>query len=218
MEDLAKKVINKLSNEEKEDLLFIILYGSSVEREGRDYDLIIVFGDQHGVRGEINDDVDVRYSVSEKKLRQIVQTSINMYSILTEEDAHKVIYGEKAFTKFKESFLDSFKPSFKDYKRLMLRKGKLETLIKGLKEREGERATIWAFHSIRSLLQLIYLKKKNKVTRDMERLVIVVKKSDRGFLKTLKDKFENKEALSVAERVSTAWLMAKLIFKKIENL
>ncbi|MBD3311914.1 hypothetical protein GF352_00420 [archaeon] len=210
MKELAEKVIEKLSGDEKEDLLFMLLYGSSVKGRGRDYDLILVFKKHHDVRGEF-DELDVRYSITKDKLKQIIQTSISMYSVLNDEDAHKVIHGEQSFKKFKKEFIDEFKPSFKTYKRFMLRKNKRETLINGLKERKGERATIWAFHSIRSLLQLIYLKKKNRVTRDMKELIRLVEKKDSKLIKELFKKFKKRKGLDKDEKDLLIKLTKKLI-------
>lgn len=207
---LAEKVIKRLSDDEKKDLLFIILYGSSVKGRGRDNDLIMVFKEQHDVRGEF-DELDVRYSITKNKLKQVVQTSISMYSVLSDEDAHKVIHGEQSFKRFKEEFLDDFEPSFKTYKRFMLRKNKREILIKGLEERRGERATIWAFHSIRSLLQLIYLKKQGRVTRDMKELIKVVEKEDSELLKGLLKKFKKRRGLKKGEKELLINLTKKLI-------
>lgn len=220
---------NKLTNELLKDfektelqkeLIAIILYGSRAtgfSTEESDYDLIIIFKNPM-IRPHLQNfknryskaGVDIVYWISQEELILKLNSSISLYNTLINDSQHIILYKTKTYDRIKK-LLKTIRPTKKLYKEYI--KKKKTFLIKSLTEREGTDATKWAYHTIRSLLQLIVLMEKNAYSGDIKLLLKHCKKitqENKRLIELIIRKNENKAGISEKEKQEVIILIETL--------
>lgn len=207
------------------NLAFVLLYGSRVEGhcvEGSDYDLIVVLKEKKELDEKFIEEmkkrkIDIVYWIDIDSLKDKIRRSISMYSVLKNK-THEVIYSTDDYNKIMK-FVNEHVPDIKLYKKGLL--NKREFLINALKEREGRKAGVWAYHSIRSLLQVISLS-EGILTRDMLTLINFLKeeelmeKEEIEFLEKLTSKVAKREKIDEKEKKVAENILRRL-YKILEK-